>query len=359
MKTKLFFLCCAILFIGALGISFAAKKEKPLPTPQSGAPTSTFSQTATYWEKRIAEVGAKVAYKEFSLEALAQTPDQQRQHFLSHRFGEALYKEEGLKGMGVCDDQFTFGCFHEFVGQALSDTGVSTVQKLNAECGEYTGTNFIICQHGLGHGIAGFFGYTEKNLTQALDICRTLQRPDNLALAFEGCYGGVFMEYNGRSMLGEEGTARPLPDTKDFLSPCTALAAEYQPACYFRQARWWVSAVFMYKNTLEIYPRMGEMCDAISDRNLREDCFSGIGAAASGPAYDDATNATTMCSAATKNKTYQLLCMSFAAFGVVLSGDEGRALAICASLPKEAKDYCEIYAKGGGNISKISLPAGY
>ncbi len=355
--------CIALAVL--IGLAFFAAfhhKGPRIPGASIGSPLPPFSmnnsdrgvQTA-YWQTRIAAIGGSAAYREFSSVLVKNVPDAQVQHFISHLFGNALYKQEGMSAIGVCDDQFTWGCFHEFVGQAFAEHGISAALTLNERCADQgVGDNFIICQHGIGHGLAAYFGYTVGDLVKALDECHKLPYVPVL----EGCYTGACMEYNERSMLGVDARVRPQTNREDFYSPCNQIPDTYQPACYFRQARWWVPAVFTYRNTVQIYPRMGELCHGAGKPEWTRTCIEGVGAAASGPAFEDPTVAAELCGAVSTLLSEQLLCQSFAAYGIYISGETARALESCSNLTGDSKIYCDQYASGKTALVEQPLPAG-
>ncbi len=153
------------------------------------------------------------------------------QHTEAHIFGGALYATEGLNGISTCDARFSSGCFHEFIGRAIADDGLSVVTQLNTVC-----TNKGGCQHGIGHGLISYLGYSPEDLTKSIAICAGLPGEEML----DGCMGGSFMEYNMRTMLQvSNGAVRPATSTKDLLDPCDRFSGEAQRSCMLYQPQWW------------------------------------------------------------------------------------------------------------------------
>ena len=74
-------------------------------------------------------------------------------HRVAHLFGEALYNEEGIKGLGTCDQSFGFGCYHSFFGVGFSHEGLGAIPVFDKECRERWPQRYLSCQHGIGHGI--------------------------------------------------------------------------------------------------------------------------------------------------------------------------------------------------------------
>jgi hypothetical protein len=204
----------------------------------------------------------QLAYQQFALNNIK--TDITQQHTAAHLFGKALYNKIGFSGIGVCDDQFSFGCFHGFLVEALMKDGTSVIKTLDQECQKKFPDNWTGCQHGIGHGILEYLGHT--NLMKALDLCQEIN-PEKL----QGCKGGVFMEYNlpmifnGTSLNNQQRTIDP----QEPLKPCPTLAKIYRYACYYE-----ISQLLEYHYS---YEKLGEICQTITDSEEMIDCFKGIG----------------------------------------------------------------------------------
>lgn len=227
------------------------------------------------WQKRIETVGASTAYKEFLESHKNASPD--KQHTGAHFFGGALYTAVGLSGIIICDQQFNFGCYHEFLGKAIQDKGLEIVSFLNDQCIDALNGNFIGCQHGIGHGVLGYTGYDAKGLREALMVCYKLRTQPVVG----GCLGGVFMEYNMETMLGDEGRPRILDKTLGYHYPCNVLERQFQDACYYEQPQWWQALYADQWNNREkrdaMFQRMGRWCQEATGESLRQRCYKGIG----------------------------------------------------------------------------------
>lgn len=223
------------------------------------------------WQERINEVGGAAAFEELtsSIAGLAQGA----QHEHAHVFGGALYLAEGVSGLAVCDERFDYGCFHEFLGRAITEQGIPIVYELNESCIETLGEDAHFCHHGLGHGVQAHFGYRDSDLDKALEACDGLRENDPIG----GCNGGVFMEYNLRTMLGSEGTVRT---SETPFAPCDRLESKYLQACYFWQPQWWLNSVAkQISDSEKQFAYVGSLCTdmAQQNRDLEKQCFRGIG----------------------------------------------------------------------------------
>ena len=128
-------------------------------------------------------------------------------HQLAHVLGQESYRQLGIDGISVCDQSFTFGCYHGFVRALIDDTGESA--DIVHAC-EKT-PNVGGCAHGVGHALG------TNDLTHALHECDVLFDTFNFS-----CWGGVFMEYIK--------TYTP-PRVNDFWSLCMSVPAKYRLEC--------------------------------------------------------------------------------------------------------------------------------
>lgn len=237
------------------------------------------------WAERIRFLGGIEAYSQFSKSVFGETLN--AQHEQAHVFGRALYETEGLPALSVCDDRFLYGCFHEFVGTAIADLGIGAVEKLNDACTKALGADAGFCQHGVGHGIQTHYGYTPAHVKDALALCATLPNNDPIG----GCAGGIFMEYNMRTMLAEDAVLRPFSHEEMF-EPCRSLDAQYKEACAYWQTQWWHEAQLDAKQSPDVFRQLGTQCrDMFKNDVLVRRCLEGIGnlmPSFEGVAYEDA-----------------------------------------------------------------------
>jgi hypothetical protein len=195
--------------------------------PESTTDVAAFEM---YWEKQIEKVGAKNTYDTFK-EHYSDL-DIGKKHEVAHYFGGVLYDSVGLEGISVCDDDFSYGCFHELITFSILDHGTGILTELNEFC---TNSEFD-CQHGIGHGILADFGYTQSDLNEALEMCNTLGSVDES----DGCFGGIFMEYNLRTIWGKDAPLRAFDNANEDTT-CEEVPAHGRKACYFWSAQWYMA----------------------------------------------------------------------------------------------------------------------
>ncbi len=304
-----------------------------------------------FWKQEIAKQGSKLAYDSF-LHAYAQA-NPGDQHTAAHVFGAALFQKKGLAGLSTCDSSFSYGCFHEFLGRAIEVGGIGQVAELNQACYDAVGPVLsLTCTHGLGHGIESYLGYTEEALIQGLDVCKKLPYSDPIG----GCPGGVFMEYNLRTMHSFTGMPIREPKVGDMQYPCDSISAEYTHTCYYWQPQWWQQVLLEKgKSKDEAFTEMGVLCRKIP-ANLQGECFNGIGVVVAAAAEFDASRAIDLCSKSAPAGALRSMCLSTAAGSFAAEPSvRDHAQLLCKGLLEEELVVCTRYASNG--IAKAARAA--
>ena len=321
-----------LVIIGIVFISIFIWEPTPNKVDNVNETPSSFTQMELFWEGRISEVGKVAAYEEFA-ESIADLTT--GKHIQAHVFGGALYDKEGFEGFTACDSRFLYGCMHEFIGRSILETGIQAASKLNDLCVSELGERAHFCQHGIGHGLVSYFGYTENNLKEALEVCSKISGTERIG----ACFGGIFMEYNLQNMLGDEGQVRV---SESYLEPCNNLSKKFLASCIYWQSQWWRNGpLSSFGSDEEVFKEMGKYCYEITDeRRLIDICFQGVGnIIAPGVDFDTALSVR-MCEAATVSGHDSALCRAAAAKRTVDGVDAKTALEICTGLPESYYKDC-------------------
>jgi hypothetical protein len=292
------------------------------------------SDAAAYqkWTGQIDKIGLAKTYENFKAETAKLSPGSR--HTQAHIFGEVLYDKLGKPGIEICDDTFSYGCYHSFIGAAIQYEGTDIIDILNQSCLKKNDHNKTLgCQHGLGHGILAGLGYDRDNLEKSLELCRPYLTKERVA----GCVGGVFMEYNFQTMLADDAKIRPYtPDNPH--STCTSLDDAFMPACSFQQSQWWFTAI--PKNPEDKIDEIYNQCLKMNGLDLQNECFRGAGNHIGEFVNWDPKQAIYLCN---RFKTYdsQVLCKSQAAnvFNGMLNLDK-EARMLCNDMNTTDKDAC-------------------
>ncbi len=307
----------------------------------------------TYWEKRISVVGGASAYKELAQSVENLTPV--KQHIAAHRFGGALYQVEGVRGLGVCGNEFGQGCLHQFFGSAIQDNGLAEgTAKFAIMCANQEKvTDRQTCEHGLGHGVLGFLGYSVDDLVATLLVCEKDVNGTDFTL---GCSGGAFMEYNLRELLKTDDVASPPRTlaTSTIDTPCDQIPHKYQASCIFWQPVWWYISLSKSKDLTKDFLEVAHICKSLSPASLARVCFEGIGYEASRVAPDASATAE-ICANVSMVANDRISCWSFGT--VQFPKDEWTAAAhlVCKGLKSAARVYCDAHDQDRVDLSSIQV----
>lgn len=339
MRWRFLLLMSLVVCNGVFALFFVrAHDDVPLVAP------SNIENVTEYLENSIRKHGGVATYQNFL--GWASAVPVQEQHTLAHTMGGVLYDMLGKDGLLVCDSSFSYGCYHEFLGRAIHYEGLNVVAALNQACANDLDTDAVACQHGIGHGILTYLGYEESPLRAALKKCDSFPGGDSIM----GCYGGVFMEYNLRTMLAVDNIGMREPGD-DMRYPCTVLDAGYLPACYFWLPQWWSA---MSEDTLEdAYAAIGTWCREAGEDTYIRQCFEGAGNVAVHWSDYVPTEAVKLCEiAADSHREHELYCRAAAAKALFATpATRAETEDVCKGLTEEDRTYCHEYGESAGGFS--------
>ena len=258
-------------------------------------------------------------------------------HNLAHWVGNELYRREGIQGVALCDGSYQFGCFHGFFGAALGTEGRGILPKIEVVCMRSGQLPFQFggCIHGIGHGVLGLRGYKREDLIQALKDCDLLSNQSSR----EGCYNGVFMEYNIRTMQGINGNEivlRTLDSAHPF-DPCDALGPAYQSFCFYEQPAWWTTA------GNQSVAHSATWCALLSNARNQDECFRGLGRMILNNTNGNAEQIVRQCAEFPGDGV--VACMSESVRLLLSQGDKTSWKYLCESLEDSAALECSREAK--------------
>ncbi len=306
-----------------------------------------FTAEVAYWKKRITAVGGMAAYREISDSVSGMTVG--NQHMVAHTFGQALYEVEGLAGFPVCDTEFSQGCFHQFFVSSIQAEGIDTsLRKVKELCAAQNRIHDKrTCEHGLGHGILGYFGYDLKNLNEALPVCKNNLPSEGLTL---GCLGGAFMEYNSRALLQDDTGLRPL-SAHSVHHPCDALSGADKEPCVFWQPWWWHNKLSRSMDTTEIFRELGVYCRGYPS-SLAKACFAGVGYMAPNREGYQVEQMARLCGATSDDARERIWCWSYATTQMTNQASEFDDV-ICNGLSGDDLSYCKLHEHDRADIFNV------
>lgn len=297
-----------------------------------------FNLESQYWSARIRAAGAQQAYAEMATSVARLSL--KSQHFEAHAFGEALFETKSNLSNSVCDLRFGQGCFHQYFGDYVHEYGLTDgLKTFSQSCAAIEKiSDRRTCEHGIGHGLLGYTGYSEDGLGEALAICKEKVHSSNYTL---GCAGGVFMEYDLRTLLlgdAEQNPRRKLTETTRY-TPCLGLSAHESAACMFWQPEWWFLELRASESPADAISDMGSYCGALGSQQARQSCYRGLGYSL--PLYSrDARTVEAWCASVSQLAADRLACWSYARPQVEGINTEEEAGLLCASLAVREQSTC-------------------
>lgn len=317
------------VFAILLGVSFFVRAYLPI-VPQSYPSLKTdsavdYAKEKEHWRSRIENIGERNAYQEMVREANGRSTSQA--HVLAHSFGESLFEVKGVSGFVACGTQFVYGCYHQFIGSAIVALGLPVIEEFRTACAQESLSNSFSCEHGLGHGILGYFGYSMDNLKKSLAMCG----PPNRDTPENGCIDGVFMEYNIHELTAyTSGKITPRTFSLDSAySPCFEVEKKYRMQCVYELPNWWLASIVGPQDMEGVFAQAGAYCIALPDKTFTRICFEGIGHVAPALSNLNPDTAEAFCTAAgggsSDNKES---CLSAAVFRFMVEGFKDY-LALC------------------------------
>jgi|GEM_PF-2640412 len=235
-------------------------------------------------------------------------PSANDSHELAHVLGRDIYRRLGEDGIEVCDQSFTYGCYHGFVRALFEEMHESPAIALVCE----KAPNYGGCLHGFGHAL----GSIEGDLAPALRTCDALFEKFTF-----GCWEGVFMEFV-KTFSPSRGS--------DWWQVCDSVADKYREQC----------AKSLPGRMLDATPTaVAEFCLRGATFTLQSACADAFGADVVHRAQGVVENIEQSCSLLAPS--LQFYCYSSAARLVIQRAqDDGVEVAyrLCGNVPDRIAD---------------------
>ncbi|MBI3335613.1 MAG: hypothetical protein HY001_03900 [Candidatus Portnoybacteria bacterium] len=242
----------------------------------------SFDELSNFFTQLAKEKRARYAFE--ILKAMPVFPNIDM-HLLAHVVGDELFKQEGVKGIEICTEDFRNACSHSIVVGLFSEKGEAALPEIAAICLQAAGGSgaYTMCFHGLGHGILAWAGY---ELPKAVEICKktgTIQHQNREAAE---CVGGAIMEMTGGVhdvRLRQEKSKIFLGNKGNSLYPCTSdfINKEISYMCYFyiTPHLFELAGADLGSPQPEQFSKAFTFCETLpkNDKVSREACYGGLG----------------------------------------------------------------------------------
>lgn len=273
-----------VILAGIFAVSFFVESRRltyPEVSELASRGLQSFQQYSTYFRELAEDKGAPYA---FEILLRAEFPPQTDLHLLAHVVGDILYKQQGIKGIHICTQDFRNACSHSVVIGILNEHGEGALKEIADTCKKAPGGKgaYTMCFHGLGHGV---LAYNQYRLERAVEMCRKTGTPEYQNREFIECVGGTIMEMIAGVHDPEvwERESKNYFKTDDPLYPCTApfMPREALGMCltYLTPHLFLSAGMDLGNMNPKLYPKAFSYCDALpeSDVQARDACYSGFG----------------------------------------------------------------------------------
>jgi hypothetical protein len=240
----------------------------------------SFESLRAYFEGLAKKYGGEYG---FLVLEKAQLPPNMDLHLLGHAVGDVLYKQKGIAGISICTSNFRNACAHTMVIGAYTEFGEEALDRIRDTCKKAPGGPgaYLMCYHGLGHGIFAYYNY---DLKETVDSCKKTGTLEFVNREYVECVGGAVMELSSSSGHDPEGwkIAREKYLTKP-LSPCMDAVvppdAKSQCLMYLTPELWKRVGIDLGRPDPDLFDDAFAFCDTISrkDADLKETCFRSFG----------------------------------------------------------------------------------
>jgi hypothetical protein len=235
-----------------------------------------------FFADRLAVYGVANAVATLDTLAAEDRDVARRAHEYAHGIGIAGYGRfaDIVSTFTACGEHAASGCRHGFIQAFFESRHEITTPEIEAFCRPFKGpqgSRWVLfqCVHGMGHGLAMFYGH---DLPQALDAC------DRLSDGWdrESCYGGAFMESDMNAIAPHHPASELAAhshrahssfkaiDPADPLYPCSIMAERHLRACFEIQ-----TSVTLYLNHGDI-GATARSCDRAVP-SMRDVCYRSLG----------------------------------------------------------------------------------
>jgi hypothetical protein len=240
-----------------------------------------FQDYSTYFRTIAEDKGAPYAYQVL---LRAKINDGTDIHLFGHVIGDLLYKQQGVKGIYACTQDFRNACSHSVVIGMLNEHGEGALPEIADTCRKAPGGKgaYTMCFHGLGHGVLAFNDY---KFDRAVDMCKKTGTAEYHNREYIECVGGATMEMIAGVHDPEVWKKEVVNWFKDSdpLFPCTAefMPPEVQGICLVQLTpHLFTSAGIELGNPdPSKYAKAFSFCNALpkNDGANRSSCYGGFG----------------------------------------------------------------------------------
>lgn len=240
----------------------------------------SFDELKKYFTNLANQKGAKYAYEELKTADVLPGTDM---HLLGHVVGDVLYKQQGAEGIQICTEDFRNACSHSIVVGLFTDKAETALAEIERACQKAPGGlgAYIMCYHGLGHGILAYTGY---DFSQTLNLCQKTGTKNHSNREYPECMSGAVMEIISGGGHDRETWAKQRPKYLKADSPLSICSVDFMPEeargrCYdyLTPYLWEAVGADINSPTDLDFKKSFQLCNQITEDHYQSICFGGFG----------------------------------------------------------------------------------
>ena len=240
----------------------------------------SFDELKNYFSNLSKEKGAKEAFEVLKEARVSPNTDM---HLLGHVVGDILYEQQGAEGIKICTQDFRNACSHSIVVGLFTDKGEDALALIQEACKKAPGGlgAYIMCYHGLGHGILAYTGF---DFTKTIDLCKKTATSLNGSTEYPECVSGAVMEIISGGGHSRELWAIKRPEYLKKDNPFYICSPPFMPEeargrCYdyITPFLWEALGADIDNPTQEDFQKSFKLCNQVTQENYRNICFGGFG----------------------------------------------------------------------------------
>lgn len=240
----------------------------------------SFTQLKSFFSDLAQKKGAQYAFEELKK---ANLPPDTDLHLLGHVVGDILYEQLGANGIQICTQDFRNACSHSIVVGLFTNNGESALSEIQDSCKKAPGGlgAYIMCYHGLGHGILTYKGY---DLQKTINLCQKTGTLEYGNQEYPECVSGAVMEIISGGGHDHEVWAKQRTKYLKTDNPLYICSSDFMPEkargrCYdyVTPYLWESIGADLGNPTEEDFEKSFKLCDQIAEENYRNTCYGGFG----------------------------------------------------------------------------------
>lgn len=240
----------------------------------------SFDELKTYFTDLSRKKGAIYA---FEVLKIAPYPPNTDTHLLGHVVGDILYTQQGADAIKICTEDFRNACSHSIVVGLFTDKGEDSLSEIKEACKNAPGGigAYIMCYHGLGHGILAYTGY---DFPKTIGLCQKTGTFENGNREYAECISGAVMEIISGGGHDRHLWVRQRPFYLKVDDPFYTCSPPFMPEearsrCYdyLTPFLWEVVGGDINNPNERDFRESFKLCHQITEGNFRKICFGGFG----------------------------------------------------------------------------------